>query len=88
MVLAADASLRDVIAFPKTQRGQDLLMDAPSPVDERQLASSGSGSTLRLPERRSQDRVPFLRFHASVPMDGLVVVTSRRPELVRQSLSV
>jgi aspartyl-tRNA synthetase len=38
MLLAGAESLRDVIAFPKTQRGQDLLMDAPSPVDAAQLA--------------------------------------------------
>src|SRR5262245_60656311 len=37
MVLAGAPSLRDVIAFPKTQRGQDLLMDAPSPVAADQL---------------------------------------------------
>ena len=30
-------SIRDVIAFPKTQRGQDLLIDAPTPVTEKQL---------------------------------------------------
>jgi aspartyl-tRNA synthetase len=30
-------SIRDVIAFPKTQRGQDLLIDTPTPVTEQQL---------------------------------------------------
>jgi len=30
-------SIRDVIAFPKTQRGQDLLIDTPTPVSEQQL---------------------------------------------------
>ncbi len=30
-------SIRDVIAFPKTQRGQDLMVDTPTPVTEKQL---------------------------------------------------
>jgi aspartyl-tRNA synthetase len=37
MVLSGGSSLRDVIAFPKTQRGQDLLMESPSEVDSTQV---------------------------------------------------
>ena len=36
-MMAGVDQIRDVIAFPKTQRGQDLLVDAPSPVTEQQL---------------------------------------------------
>jgi len=36
-LMAGATSIRDVIAFPKTQRGQCLLTQAPSPVDEKQL---------------------------------------------------
>jgi len=37
MLLCGAESLRDVIAFPKTQKGTDLLTDAPSGVSTRQL---------------------------------------------------
>jgi aspartyl-tRNA synthetase len=36
-LMAGVEAIRDVIAFPKTQRGQDLLTGAPSPVTEKQL---------------------------------------------------
>ncbi|MDD3650798.1 aspartate--tRNA ligase [Immundisolibacter sp.] len=37
MLMAGAGSIRDVIAFPKTQRAHCPLTDAPSPVDEAQL---------------------------------------------------
>jgi len=36
-LMAGAEAIRDVIAFPKTQRAQCLLTHAPSPVDEKQL---------------------------------------------------
>ena len=37
MILADEATIREVVAFPKTQQAQDLMMGAPSPVEEKQL---------------------------------------------------
>jgi len=58
MLLSGTESLRDVIPWPKSQKGTDLLTDAPTPVTNDQLADvhvrvvvpapsggQGSGST-------------------------------------------
>ena len=37
MLLAGETAIREVIAFPLNQQGQDLLMNAPAEVQERQL---------------------------------------------------
>ncbi|MGA2270592.1 MAG: aspartate--tRNA ligase [Bryobacteraceae bacterium] len=41
MILAGENSIRDVIPFPKTARGTDLMCDAPSAIPERQLRELG-----------------------------------------------
>jgi aspartyl-tRNA synthetase len=41
MILAGETSIRDVIPFPKTARGTDLMCDAPAPVPARQLRELG-----------------------------------------------
>ncbi|MCC6857680.1 MAG: aspartate--tRNA ligase [Bryobacterales bacterium] len=41
MLLAGENSIRDVIPFPKTARGTDLMVNAPSEVPERQLRELG-----------------------------------------------
>jgi len=41
MILAGETSIRDVIPFPKTARGTDLMCEAPSAAGERQLRELG-----------------------------------------------
>jgi len=37
MLLAGETAIREVIAFPLNQQGQDLMMSAPSPAADKQL---------------------------------------------------
>ena len=41
MLIAGEQSIREVIPFPKTAKGTDLMCEAPSPVPERQLRDLG-----------------------------------------------
>lgn len=41
MLLSGTTSIREVIAFPKTQRGHDAMMQAPSSIDNKQLREYG-----------------------------------------------
>ncbi len=48
MLLTGSDSIRDVIAFPKTQKGTCMMSEAPSPVDNKQLRELG----IRLAEKQ------------------------------------
>jgi aspartyl-tRNA synthetase len=52
MILTGSASIRDVIAFPKTQKGVCLTTDAPAPVDAKQLDELA----IRLAPRATQQK--------------------------------
>jgi aspartyl-tRNA synthetase len=37
MLLAGEPNLREVVLFPMNQKAEDLMMNAPAPVSDRQL---------------------------------------------------
>ena len=51
-LLTGEDSIRDVIAFPKTQRGADPMSGAPSTVDEAQLLKELALRIVRAPETK------------------------------------
>src|SRR5439155_12846941 len=46
MILRGISNIRDVIAFPKTQSGADLMCGSPSALDERQLKEANIRAVL------------------------------------------
>ncbi len=46
MHLVGTENIRDVIAFPKTQSGGDLMIDAPGPIDPQQVEDCGMRVTM------------------------------------------
>ncbi|TMD31219.1 MAG: aspartate--tRNA ligase [Chloroflexi bacterium] len=53
-VLADQPTIREVMAFPKTQSGSDLMLDAPAPPDPAQFAELGL-RTVGVPDRATRD---------------------------------
>jgi aspartyl-tRNA synthetase len=41
MLIAGEQGIRDVIAFPKNNRGMDMMSNSPADVDARQLRDLG-----------------------------------------------
>jgi aspartyl-tRNA synthetase len=51
MHIVGTDNIRDVIAFPKTQSGADLMTEAPGPVDPDQLVETHVRSTVPEPAK-------------------------------------
>ena len=54
MLMAKRPSIRDVIAFPKTQSARDVMSDAPSSVDEKQLRELSIRTAVKKKEKKEE----------------------------------
>ncbi len=64
MILRNIGNIRDVIAFPKTQSGADLMCGAPSPIDERQLREANIRSIAPVTRPAAPDVHEAVQKHA------------------------
>jgi aspartyl-tRNA synthetase len=60
MMLADERNIREVIAFPLNQQGEDLMMQAPAPVTAERLKELHIKSTFRRPRRLPRRRASSL----------------------------
>ncbi|MEO1637152.1 MAG: amino acid--tRNA ligase-related protein, partial [Cyanobacteria bacterium J06631_9] len=56
MLLAGENSIREAIAFPKTQQARDLLTNAPSTVDKKQLTELSVASTYKPQKDKEKEK--------------------------------
>ncbi len=56
MLIANQPNIREVTAFPLNQQAQELLLGAPSPVDERQLKELNIQLSLAARERLREEQ--------------------------------
>ena len=55
MIMAKRASIRDVIAFPKTQSARDVMSNAPSEVDDKQLRELSIRTAVKKKETKQEE---------------------------------
>ena len=83
MILRGIHNIRDVIAFPKTQSGQDLMCGAPSPIDEKQLREANVRVATPPPTScwftgaRAGAGVPSASASAARKISSMIAVTRR-----------